>query len=185
MRPSIHRERSQSLSTYLLDQGVRRAQGGLRERPDGLRAVPRAQGARRRLRRRRGLEDAEAGGRQEAQERQARRGHARVAPRDHSLPAGRARASTHRRGRLTAFPMGSRTAAPEDQDSKAFETTAPDGESKCGSARRHIRTSMPRREPADISLPGERRLTSIRAGPTGRKCRRTQLKNRVLRRHAS
>ena len=43
-----------------LDQGVRGAQGGLRERADRLRPLPPAQGAGRRLRRRRGVEDAEA-----------------------------------------------------------------------------------------------------------------------------
>ena len=68
--------------------GLREPQGGLRERPDGLRPVPRAARAGRRLRRGRRLEDAEAVGREEAQERQARR----------RLPGAPARHAEHHRG---------------------------------------------------------------------------------------
>ena len=71
-----------------VDPGLREPQGGLRERPDWLRPVPRAARAGRRLRRGRRLEDAEAVGREEAQERQARR----------RLPGAPARHAEHHRG---------------------------------------------------------------------------------------
>ena len=48
--------------------GVRVAQGGVRERPDRLPPLPRPEGARRRPRRRRRLQDAPAGRRPRAQE---------------------------------------------------------------------------------------------------------------------
>ena len=78
--------------------GFEEPQGGLRERPDGLRPVPRAARAGRRLRRGRRLEDAEAVGREEAQERQARR----------RLPGAPARHAEHHRGAGAARRGGGR-----------------------------------------------------------------------------
>ena len=83
--------------------GVRVAQGGVRERPDRLPPLPRPEGARRRLRRGRRLQDAPARGRPGPQERPARRRVAGQAPR---LPQRRRGVGARRphRGRPGPLP---------------------------------------------------------------------------------
>ena len=84
--------------------------------------------------------------------------------RPHSLPAG-GPALRSIAGVGSRLFYGQPAGRARSRRLRDFHPTAPDGESKCGSARRHNLTRCRATEPADISLPGERRLTSIRAGP--------------------
>ena len=89
---------------------VRRAQGGLRVRRDGVPPLPRAAGARAGLRRGRGLQDAEAGRRPQAEDRPARRGVPGEAAR-HPERGGGGRARRGVRGTAATCRARSRTRA--------------------------------------------------------------------------
>ena len=154
-------ERSSGEKEARGDQGQGRRRDGEAQPPPRRPARRRQAGPRR-----------ERGGRARARvlgpgDRQAGRGDARLARRADRIPLRRGPRIDASPGPAQEHFTGGREAAPDDTDFQGVSRRGPRTENRNAVARGDIRTACRAIEPADISLPGERRLTVIAAGRTG------------------